>query len=236
MPCVNLGVVSFGCDQKQEMKILNKMQDSILQSIQNNASAVVAQSAVVQQEIDLREAQFMCSGEARVEQKIQGKFEFVANVTNNLTTDIKNDIKQSIDSAVKANQSSVQNLMDRAGAQISAPELVNQLNSAIDTRITNDLMTRVAQNLATAQKINMRGATIISPTCIVTQSIMLEVFASAIIKQASAVVLDNAIVKKMAQVVENDQAQETGLTALEGVLYALALVMVIGLIIYLFSR
>lgn len=236
MPCVNLGIVSFGCSQTQEMKLHNKLQQSIVQSIQNNASAVIAQSAVFSQEIDLTDAKLICGVEAKVTQKIEGKLQFVANVTNNLATDIRNVLSSALDSAVKANQESIQSLMDRAGTQASVSELVNELNASINQNITNDMMTRVAQNLATSQKINLKGATIMSPTCIIDQTIMLDVFATAIIQQASSVVLNNEIVQKIKQQVENEQSQKSGLSDLSKVLISLAIVIFIVLVFYVVAK
>lgn len=226
----------MGNAQVSELNDINQAITNVCTNIVNNTQNITQTNCVATNDVKINVAGSLSCG-VQIDQNAKTLCQLSANMTNLNQNSVANQLTSQLQALLQSGQSSTQAFLATAlSAQISQQNLSNIIQNVITTNITNDIF-----NSCTTSALSINGTEINvgnnwtcptnAPNITINQNGVSQASAQCLADNTVKALLDNTTISGIvAQMVSQQQSQQSGLASLTG-MFALVIVGVIVLII-----
>ena len=225
--CLDAAVFSVGCSREQAIKIHNRMQTSVKNTILNENMADVRSETVVNAAIWVKNSTSACKRNV-FSQTVSGEVKYVTQISQKMENDIKTDLKSKMKNAIEQLQGAQAAFIEKATNGKTKAEIITELSQVIDNTITNRNLSKVLNAVTIGEVMIFEGLEFTNADCewIVTQDIALDVQTKVVVDQLSKNIITSTVFTDIENYVK--QKQEGALKTFLIIAGIVVVVLVIG--------
>jgi hypothetical protein len=229
--CLDLGVMNFGCDASNSTKLVNKLQQSISNTVEQSSTAKITQTSSTFNTLSIKRSEFHCKTFSST-QTINKSVKFVASIDQKTTSQIGNVMKAALDNSLKQISDAQRSFLNGLVPGKNTIDLQNDLNLRIDNAVKQQQFAEVMQASAEGNTLVIEDTVVYGDDCTLQQNTLVNLSSNAAIKQVIASLIQN---DQIAEIINRIEQEKKGgginWTLILGIFFGvIALVIVIAIL------
>jgi hypothetical protein len=211
--CLDLSIVSFGCSHEHHIETETEIEESVVQTLDQRNDSSVEMTVITDQEVVLH----FKNPKARVKnvvvsQTVDGHIKFVAEITQELQGDLRAVLKNDVDEKIRNLGPGTQAFFEKKPNGLTVEKVRTALYTAIDESTTQENLSAIRFQVRNTQKVNIYVYAKYVDGLVIDQNIALNVFARAVVEQASVAAMKSDTIKKLKRELETSSGATEGVS------------------------
>jgi len=203
--CLNLGIVSYGCDTTQILKQSTTIETKIAQALETKQVAGIVTRTFLQQDVSLfflnKKAQ---TGTVDATQTMKGDITYIAEVTQDVKTEVAADLKHQVDVAFENLSEGAVSFFEKQPSGYQETDVRNALYASIDQAVSTTTGVEIDFSVSGRQRISMYFFAERVGDVRIQQDMLVRVYVRAVVEQAAKNFLASRVGQHLTETLTQD--------------------------------